>query len=275
MTKDELNIIDNVIKQTITELDNSLNLTYYSSDVSVRFINGDMQKDARYSASDWKFIRDLDDVHQMSIEVYIDEAETIDFNYDYHIIIIGEIHNIDKILDNIESYDYADYSVINLDILSLVKDIKRIYNNVIDEFNADIHPENITVLTETELNAITNTIKQIIPSVDSELRIDEEHFNINILRLYFLNYQKLIEDSIICGILITLDKQGRDYIISTDCYARQISNCNTGVPYRFETFSTKLINNKIDNIDEYINNIKRIYNNTLYQYINILRKELK
>ena len=81
-----------------------------------------------------------------------------------------------------------------------------------------------------------------------------------------MNYQKLIEDSIICGILITLDKQGRDYIVVTDCYVRQIINCNTDMPYKFESFSTKLINNKVDNIDEYVNNIKRIYNNTLHQY---------
>ena len=270
MTETELTTLNNIIKQIIADIDNTFTLDLFEKGANIRFINGIEDTEPQYYPVYWKFDKMINNEYIISITITIDEIQSDPISYKI---------DIDSIIYNANMLEYSDfndcqigygdfnnYKADSIDIDKLANYIKQAYNTVMADYNADIHPENITVLTETELNAITNTIKQIIPKVDSELRINEEHFNINTLRLYLLNYQKLIEDSIICGILITLDKQGRDYIIVTDCYARQIINCNTDMPYKFESFSTKLINNKIDNIDEYINNIKRIYNNTLHQY---------
>lgn len=270
MTATELTTLDNIIKQIIADIDNTFTLELFEKCVNIIFINGIEDTEPQYYPVYWKFDKIINNEYTISITINIDEIQLDPISYKIDIDSIIYNANMLEYSDfndcQIEYGDFNTYKADSIDIDKLANYIKQSYNTVMADYNADIHPESITVLTETELNAITNTIKQIIPSVDSELRIDKEYFNINTLRLYLLNYQKLIEDSIICGILITLDKQGRYYIISTDCYARQISNCNTDVPYRFETFSTKLINNKIDNIDEYINNIKRIYNNTLHQY---------
>ena len=260
MTETELTTLNNIIKQIIADIDNTFTLDLFEKGANIRFINGIEDTEPQYYPVYWKFDKMINNEYIISITITIDEiqSDTISYKID-----------IDSIIYNANMLEYRDfnnYKADNVDIDKLANYIKQSYNIVMADFNADIAPENTTILTEAELNAITNTIKQIIPKVDSELRINEEHFNINTLRLYLLNYQKLIEDNIICGILITLDKQGRDYIVVTDCYARQIINCNTDMPYKFESFSTKLINNKVDNIDEYINNIKRIYNNTLHQY---------
>ena len=241
---------------TETELTNTFTLDLFEKGANIRFINGIEDTEPQYYPVYWKFDKMINNEYIISITITIDEiqSDTISYKIDIDSIIYNA--NMLEYSDfndcQIEYRDFNNYKADNVDIDKLANYIKQSYNIVMADFNADIAPE--------------NTIKQIIPKVDSELRINEEHFNINTLRLYLLNYQKLIEDNIICGILITLDKQGRDYIVVTDCYARQIINCNTDMPYKFESFSTKLINNKVDNIDEYINNIKRIYNNTLHQY---------
>ena len=270
MTEIELTTLNNIIKQIIADIDNTFALNLFEKGVNIRFINGIEDTEPYYYPVYWKFDRIINNKYIISITITIDEIQSDPISYKIDIDSIIYNANMLEYSDfndcQIEYGDFNNYKADNVDIDKLANYIKQSYNIVMADFNADIAPENTTILTEAELNAITNTIKQIIPKVDSELRINEEHFNINTLRLYLLNYQKLIEDNIICGILITLDKQGRDYIVVTDCYVRQIINCNTDMPYKFESFSTKLINNKVDNIDEYINNIKRIYNNTLHQY---------
>lgn len=270
MTEIELTTLNNIIKQIIADIDNTFTLNLFEKGVNIRFINGIEDTEPYYYPVYWKFDRIINNKYIISITITIDEIQSDPISYKIDIDSIIYNANMLEYSDfndcQIEYGDFNNYKADSIDIDKLANYIKQSYNTVMADYNADIHPENTTILTEAELNAITNTIKQIIPKVDSELRINEEHFNINTLRLYLLNYQKLIEDNIICGILITLDKQGRDYIVVTDCYVRQIINCNTDMPYKFESFSTKLINNKVDNIDEYINNIKRIYNNTLHQY---------
>ena len=119
----------------------------------------------------------------------------------------------------------------------------------------------------TEITTIANNIKQIMPIIDSELILQHECFNINNIKLYSAEYNKKSDDTnIIIVLCIELKNWNNTICISARCYAAEIQYNNEYLPFYFEHYISKPIQYNIIN-NEITDNIKRIYNRVLNNYI--------
>ena len=123
MTETELTIIDNIVNQTVTDIATGFTLEYfdYSQDESLDL--------------NWVFDKKINNSYNIFIEITINKDKEI-----YYIRINCVIYNTEK--SNCIVYSkYNNYSADNIDIDTLVNNIKQTYNNVISKYNANIGVE--------------------------------------------------------------------------------------------------------------------------------------
>lgn len=122
MTEIELTTFNNIVNQTIADIDNTFTLVY--SD------NTDCDE---YLDLEWMFEKIIDNNHNIFIDITINEDYEISPSYFIKIDCV-----IYPIKPQYPAYtEYNDYSADNIDIDTLVNNIKQTYNNVISKYNAN------------------------------------------------------------------------------------------------------------------------------------------
>lgn len=116
----ELNNIDNTIKRTIADINNTFTLKY--SD------NTDIP-------AEWRFTMLLEDNYFVSADVYIEKAYTD--KPSYAIQIEFNIYDIRKYFRDIDYQECCYYLTNNNNVDILADNIKQTYNKLIDKFEAN------------------------------------------------------------------------------------------------------------------------------------------
>lgn len=116
----ELNNIDNTIKRTIADINNTFTLKY-SDNIDI--------------PAEWRFTMLLEDNYFVSADVYIEKAYTD--KPSYAIQIEFNIYDIRKYFRDIEYCEYCYYLTNNNNVDILADNIKHTYNKLIVKFEAN------------------------------------------------------------------------------------------------------------------------------------------